>query len=134
MFNIVIGLCLCVNISFYSKSEEAILGKWELIEIIENGQIVEISDPIKVDFSVEGKLGKFTGNTKKNFFSGLFDLKSKKQIQIQGLMATKMPDTDVSKKFLKYFGKISSYSFDNEALILSNDDLSQNLKLRKFEN
>lgn len=134
MMNVILGICLSLSIGTKGVSEEALVGTWKLIELSQDGKTTSVSDPIKVVFATEGKIGKFTGNTKGNLFSGLFNLKSKKQISIDGLMATKMKDSQLSADFLEAFESVDTYKLESDVLMLSDVEKSKLLKLKKVSN
>ncbi len=132
MKSIVLGICLSLSMGI-GVSEEALVGTWKLKEITINGNSIQVQEPIKVVFATEGKIGKFTGNTKKNLFSGLFDLKSRKEIAINGLMSTKMKDSELSREFLVAFEKMSAYQLNGEVLVLSDHSKSKSIKMIRVE-
>ncbi len=117
--------------SFSNASEDSILGKWKLVAVEQNGQSKKIDSSVLVVFSEEGDIKKVTGNTSKNFFSGLFNVKKKKKIEIQGFMATRLKEDETTEKFLKWFEKAEAFKVEDDVLKISVENEEASLEFHK---
>jgi len=86
---------------------------------------------ISIQCSVEGEIGKFSGRTKKNFFSGLYKIKSKKAIELSSIMSTKYDESEVSKEFIETFQSASEFKLENDRLLLINDKDGSTITFKK---
>ncbi|MGB3468524.1 MAG: META domain-containing protein [Cyclobacteriaceae bacterium] len=103
-------------------SEEDLVGFWKVDQYSKQNENLPVENlNFTLQCSVEGRIGKFTGRTEKNFFSGLYEIKSKKQIELKGLMSTKYEESHVSKSFIESFQSVSEFTLEDDKLLLTND-------------
>jgi len=121
MFKSIITVLLISSIGFVKPSEEDLVGLWKAAKVQFSSEIKDLSGAnISMQCSVEGKLGKFSGNTNKNFFSGLYNVKSKNEISIDGFISSNFKDSEEAKSFIETIKKIDHFIIENESLIFLN--------------
>ncbi len=129
---LVMILVLFTSFDFFKPSEKDLVGFWEVDQYLMKKQKQPIDDlNISLQCSVEGDMGKFTGINGKNIFSGLYEIKSKKEITLQGLMTTKYDETEISKSFIESFRKVSKFILVENKLLLINDENDAVIVLNK---
>lgn len=118
-------ICVVFMVSSFrtiKPSEEDLVGFWKVEQYSKSNQNLPVEKlNFSIQCSVEGDIGKFSGRTEKNFFSGLYEIKSKKEIELKGLMSTKFEESQVSKSFIKSFGSVSKFVLEDNKLLLTND-------------
>ncbi len=133
MFKVFFTFLLLGSLSTLKPSEEDLVGLWKASQYTQNGVTKDISSiNITLQCSVEGRLGKFSGSTDKNFFSGLYDVKSKKGIEIQGFILTDFKDNEETTTFLNALKDANAFQRSENQLIFNNSQNKIDLVFTKM--
>lgn len=125
-------LVFFTSFNLFKPSEKDLVGFWKVDQYLKSNETQPIEGlNISLQCSVEGDMGKFTGINGKNIFSGLYEIKSKKEISLKGLMTTKYDESDISKSFIESFQKVSKFKLEDDKLLLMNDESNSIIVLKK---
>lgn len=109
------------SFDYIKPSEEDLVGFWRIEKYVKSNESLPVTElDISLQCTVEGNIGKFSGVNGKNLFSGIYEIKSKKEISLKGLMTTKYDQNPVSKSFIESFQKSSEFKLENNKLLLLN--------------
>ena len=109
------------SFNYNKPTEEDLVGFWKIEKYVKADESIPVEDlDISMQCSVEGNIGKFSGVNGENLFSGIYEIKSKKEISLKGLMTTRYDQNPVSKSFIESFQTSSEFKLESNKLLLIN--------------
>ncbi|MEL6556785.1 MAG: META domain-containing protein [Bacteroidota bacterium] len=109
------------SFDYFKPSEQDLVGFWKIEKYVKSNESLPVAElDISLQCTVEGNIGKFSGVNGKNLFSGIYEIKSKKEISVKGLMTTKYDQDPVSESFIESFQKSSEFKLESNKLLLIN--------------
>ena len=100
------------SFDYIKPSEQDLVGFWKIEKYVKSNESLPVSElDISLQCTVEGNIGKF---------SGVNEIKSKKEISVKGLMTTKYDQDPVSESFIESFQKSSEFKLESNKLLLIN--------------
>lgn len=116
----------------YKPDESLLVGSWTVEKFVKGGNSIDVTPlNISLQCSVEGDLGQLSGRTRKDFFSGIYEVKSRKSIKFSNIIRTNYDTDDAAKEFLDSFQLVSKFRVAEDDLLLLNDEQSIYITLRK---
>lgn len=131
-FTLIAILFATSSFDHYKPDESLLVGSWEVENFVKGTESIDVS-PFKINLkcSVEGDLGQLSGTLRKDFFSGIYEVKSKKSIKLSNLIRTNYDKNETAKVFMDSFQQVSQYQLVDNELKLINQEKSIYITLKK---
>lgn len=132
IFTLVVTLILLGSFERYKPDESILVGSWTVEKFVKGDKSIDVS-PLNISLrcSVEGDLGQLSGRMRKDFFSGIYEVKSKKTIKLSNIISTNYNRNDTANDFIDSFQQVSQFRVIDDELQLLNEEQSIFITFRK---